>query len=75
MSTAAIIALQQALKDAQSEYADVAADKRQAIEDGRRAQSAVDAAARRVEDYQRAINTLEAAERQDQVEVGDDQAV
>lgn len=69
MSTAAIIALKDMLKDAQSDYADVAADKKQAIDDGRRAQDAVDAAARRVADYQRAINTLEAAEREDQHEV------
>ena len=69
MSTAAIIALKDMLKDAQSDYADVAADKKQAIDDGRRAQDAVDAAARRVADYQRAINTLEASEREEQHEV------
>ena len=52
MTTHAIIALQQQLREAQSDYADVAADKKRAV----------DAAADKVADLQRAINTLEAAE-------------
>ena len=42
------------------------------IDAGRRAQRLVDAQAEQVADLQRAINTLEAAEKADQVEVGDD---
>ena len=61
MTTHAIIALQQQLREAQSDYADVAADKKAEIEAGRRAQRAVDAAADKVADLQRAINTLEAS--------------
>lgn len=69
MSTAAITALKEMLNEAQSEYADTAASEEDAIGQGRRAQARVDAAARRVEDYQRAINTLEQTERENQVTV------
>ena len=70
--TYAMTVLQQQLSQAQTEYAEVAADKKTEIDAGRRAQRAVDAAAEKVADLQRAINTLEAAERADQVEVGDE---
>ena len=49
-----------------------AADEKATIDAGRRAQRLVDAQAEQVADLQRAINTLEAAEKADQVEVGDD---
>ena len=70
--TYAMTVLQQQLREAQAEYADIAAQKKAEIDAGRRAQRAVDAAADQVADLQRAINTLKAAEREDQVEVGDD---
>lgn len=72
MSSYALVALQQALREAQAEYADTAAAKKAEIDAGRRAQSAVDHAASVVADLQHAINTLEAAERADQVGVGDE---
>lgn len=72
MTTHALIILQNQLREEQQVYAKVAADKKAEIDAGRRAQRLVDAQAEQVADLQRAINTLEAAEHADQVEVGDD---
>lgn len=72
MTTHALIILQNQLREEQQAYAKIAADEKATIDAGRRAQRIVDAQAEQVADLQRAINTLEAAEKADQVEVGDD---
>jgi hypothetical protein len=72
MTTHALIILQNQLREEQQAYAKIAADEKATIDAGRRAQRIVDAQAEQVADLQRAINTLEAAEKADQVEVGDE---
>lgn len=72
MTTHALIILQNQLREEKQVYAKIAAEEKATIDAGRRAQRLVDAQAEQVADLQRAINTLEAAEHADQVEVGDD---
>lgn len=72
MSSEAVIVLKESLKAAQAAHAEAAAGHKRTIDEGRRAQGYVDAAARKVEDLQRAVSTLERIEREGQHEVDDE---
>lgn len=71
MSTHAIIALKNELRDAETQLKQREADSAEAITLGKRAQAVVDAAQGRVNDLTEAIMSLERIERENQEEVPD----